>query len=81
MIDMQGSGSGCCLIEVISQHLPGGTEENYEKPVSVACVSAEIRSEHLRNTRVEPYHHTNLFGGSGLEVNVETDIYRNGVKL
>jgi hypothetical protein len=50
------------------------TEENYEQHVSMACVSAEIRSEHLPNTSVEPYRHTNLFGGDGLQVNVKMDI-------
>jgi hypothetical protein len=56
MTAMQRSGNECCLVEVISQHLPGGTEEKSEKPVRIACVS-----------------HTNLFGGSGLEVNVKMD--------
>jgi hypothetical protein len=28
--------------EVISQHLPGGSKENHEKPVRIAGVRAEI---------------------------------------
>jgi hypothetical protein len=49
------------------------TEENYENPVRIACVSAEIQKEHLLNTSVEPYRHTNLLGGVGLEVHVKMD--------
>jgi hypothetical protein len=73
VIDLKRSRSGRCQIEVISQHLPGVTEENYEKPVRIVCVSAEIQSEHFPNTSVERYRHTNLFGGGGLEVNVKMD--------
>jgi hypothetical protein len=37
---LEGSGHG--LIKVLSHHLPGGNEENYEKPVRIAGVLAEI---------------------------------------
>jgi hypothetical protein len=48
--------SGCGLIEVLSQHLLGGTEENYE-----ADVQSEIRTKHRSNTDLESYHCINMF--------------------
>jgi hypothetical protein len=50
------------LIEVLSRHLPGGTEENYETSVRIASVPAEIRTEHIPNTSLERYRYTNLLG-------------------
>jgi hypothetical protein len=42
---MEGDGRG--LIEVLSQHLPGETEEYHER---VRGVPVEIRTEHRQNT-------------------------------
>jgi hypothetical protein len=39
----------------ICKNLFGGTEEDHNKSES-AGVSAELRSEHLRNTRLEYYY-------------------------
>jgi hypothetical protein len=46
---LEGSG-GLVLIEVLSQHLPGETEENYKKSVRIAGVPVEIQTEHIPNT-------------------------------
>jgi hypothetical protein len=43
-------GSGHDLIGVLSQHLLGGTEKNYKKPVRIADVPAKIQTKHLQNT-------------------------------
>jgi hypothetical protein len=69
VIDMKECGRGCRIIDVISQNLPGGTEENYENPspdILCSCLGP--------NTSVQPYRHTNLFAGNGLQVSVKMDI-------
>lgn len=58
--DLEGSNPG--LIEVLSRHLPGVTEENYEKSVRIATVPAEIWTEHITNTNVERYRYANPLG-------------------
>jgi hypothetical protein len=35
-------------MEVLSQHLPGGTEKIHEEPAGVESVAAEIRTQHSR---------------------------------
>jgi hypothetical protein len=37
-------------IRVLFWHLPGRTEENYEKPVKIMGVPTEIQTRHLPNT-------------------------------
>jgi hypothetical protein len=53
VIGLEGSSSG--LIGVLSRNFPGGTEENQETPIMLACVPAEIRNEHVGNTSLELY--------------------------
>jgi hypothetical protein len=43
------------LIEILFEHLPGWTEENYEKPVYIAGVPDEIRTKHILTTSLERY--------------------------
>jgi hypothetical protein len=43
------------ILVILFRNLPGGTEEDHNKSES-AGVSAEIRSEHLWNTRLEHYY-------------------------
>jgi hypothetical protein len=54
--DLEGS---CHIqIEVLSLHLPGGTEENHKKTsVRKAGAPAKIWTEHLLHTSLEPYHY------------------------
>jgi hypothetical protein len=48
------------LIEILSgDYLE--TEESDGKPVRIAGVRAEIRTEHLTNTSLERYRYTNVF--------------------
>jgi hypothetical protein len=49
------------LIKVLSQHLPGGTEESNEK-VRTAYVLFEIQTEHPPNMGLGCYHYVNLSG-------------------
>jgi hypothetical protein len=51
---MEGNGRG--LIEVLSQHLPGETEEYHER---VRGVPVEIRTEHSQNTSLHHYRLSN----------------------
>jgi hypothetical protein len=44
-MDMEGGGR--VVGEILSPHLPEGTKED----LRIAAVSAEIRTEHLPNTR------------------------------
>jgi hypothetical protein len=46
--------SSHCLIKVLSQNLPGGTEENH-KIVRIAGVLAKIQTERLPNIRLQHY--------------------------
>jgi hypothetical protein len=48
--DLEGSDHG--LIEVLSQHLPGRTEE---KHVTISGILAEIGTEYLPKTSLEHY--------------------------
>jgi hypothetical protein len=43
------------LIQVLSWHLPGGTEENHKNPVRMAGVQAEIRTKNLSNKSLQHY--------------------------
>jgi hypothetical protein len=54
-------GNGCDLIEVLTQHLPGLTEESYEEPDTIACVAAKIQTKHLPYTILGSYLLTILF--------------------
>jgi hypothetical protein len=47
--DLEGKGRHC-LMEVLSRHLPGGTEEIYQNPVRITSVQIGIRSEYLSST-------------------------------
>jgi hypothetical protein len=50
MIDEKGlEGNSHGLFEVLSQHMPGGTEENY-------LVLVRFRTEHLANTVLRVFH-------------------------
>jgi hypothetical protein len=52
--DLKGSSN--CLIELLSQHLHGGTDENNEKTsIKIAGVLAKIQTEHLLDTSLEHY--------------------------
>jgi hypothetical protein len=51
--DLEGSGRG--LIEVISQHMLGGNEENYEKRRNNRFLTRD-------SNRASPYHYTVLLG-------------------
>jgi hypothetical protein len=54
--DLQGSHRP--LIEILSRHLLGGTEEAHEKPVMLG-VTTENRTEHLPNISLS-YRYTNM---------------------
>jgi hypothetical protein len=41
--------------ELLYRVLPGGTEEGNRKPVRIACVPTEIRTENLSYTSLERY--------------------------
>jgi hypothetical protein len=56
---LEGRGRG--LVEVLSRHLPAGTEGNRED-LTIADVLIEIRNDHLRNTGLDRYRYANLFG-------------------
>jgi hypothetical protein len=58
-------GMNRVLIDVISLHLPGGTEENYKNSsVRTASVPAEVLTEHLTNTNLQRCHYKKLAGNS-----------------
>jgi hypothetical protein len=61
---LEGSGFG--IIEILTLHLPGGTEKNHEKPVRVAA-SPKYKSEAL--PLLENAH---PLGGVFLQYNVMT---------
>jgi hypothetical protein len=42
------------LIKILSQHLPGGTEENHKTWFWVADVCPKIQTEYLLNINMEP---------------------------
>jgi hypothetical protein len=44
-------GSGCGLIEVLSQHLPRGTVENHDN-LRVVSALVDIRTKRLANKRL-----------------------------
>jgi hypothetical protein len=50
------------LVEVISRHFPGETEENHEIAFRIVNVPAEIRAKHFLNTNQERYWCANPFG-------------------
>jgi hypothetical protein len=63
MIRKDFEGNCRSLSEVLSQYLPGETEENREKnPANVVDVSAEIRTGHLPNMYIEGYSCTKVLG-------------------
>jgi hypothetical protein len=49
-------------IEVLSRHLPGGTEGSHEKPVGTVGCPAETRTEHPPHPQIQVrvYRYTNL---------------------
>jgi hypothetical protein len=49
--DLEGRGRE--LTEVLSRHLPGGTEGNREKPVMKASAPAKIQTKHLLNRSLQ----------------------------
>jgi hypothetical protein len=51
--DLEGNSSS--LIEVLSWHVPGGSEQLQKTSVIVAGVPADIRTEHLWNTCLDRY--------------------------
>jgi hypothetical protein len=55
---------GSChdLIEVLSWHLPGGTDENHRKSVMIADAPPEIQTKYFLNASLGHYLQTNLFG-------------------
>jgi hypothetical protein len=54
--DLDGKGRG--LIETLSYHLPGGTEENNKKNLDHAAgVCAETQTEHFPNTSLRHSHY------------------------
>jgi hypothetical protein len=55
-------GSGRVYIDVLTRHLPGETEENYEISGGIVSVQPEIQTDHLPNTKLNLYSQTNLFG-------------------
>jgi hypothetical protein len=55
-------GNGRYLIELLSWLLLGGTEEDYEKYVSVFDFPNEIRTDGLRDTSLDWYRCGNLLG-------------------
>jgi hypothetical protein len=54
------SGSKTLIIEVISCHLPGGTDENHEN-LRITGVPVESLTEHLLNRSSKHRLSTNLF--------------------
>jgi hypothetical protein len=55
--DLEESGRG--VIEVLSSHSPGETEENHEKPsVRIGNIPAETRTKHLPNVSLECCRYT-----------------------
>jgi hypothetical protein len=54
--DLKGSGR-----DLLSRHLPGAVG-NHGKSLTIACVPAEIRTEHQANTILESYRLTILCG-------------------
>jgi hypothetical protein len=55
---LEGIGHG--LIEVLSWHLPGGSEESYEDSVRIAVVISRVQTEHLLSANLEPFHYSSL---------------------
>jgi hypothetical protein len=60
--ELKGNRHG--LIQIISNYLHGGTEENHEPPslIRVAGVLAKIQTKNLMNMSLNHYHYTSLFG-------------------
>jgi hypothetical protein len=52
-------GSGPNLIEVLSRNFLEGPREATKASVGISGVTAEIRTEHLSNTRLQPYRCAN----------------------
>jgi hypothetical protein len=61
MMSMKGFGwkRGLVLFEVLSQHLPGETEENHKKCVRITGVPVEIQTEHNPITNPQRHRYTN----------------------
>jgi hypothetical protein len=65
------------LVQVLSCHLPGWTEEKQGKTISGLPV--EIRTEHLPNAILQHYRYISLFVTySGIQANGDTDVSRLG---
>jgi hypothetical protein len=57
---LEGSGRG--LIEILSLHSPGGSQENDGKPARISGVLTEIQTKYLPNASLERYHYANWLG-------------------
>jgi hypothetical protein len=55
MIGRDLKGSSCGLIEILAQHLHGGTEKNHVN-VRIAGVIPEVQTKYLLNTSLEHYY-------------------------
>jgi hypothetical protein len=54
-------------LDVISRHLSGVSEENYENPLKIICNLAYIRKMYLSNRSLERCHYIIESGASELE--------------
>jgi hypothetical protein len=50
--DLKRSGRG--LMDVLSPHLPGGTEKTTKKYFNIVYILTDIRINHVRNTVKKP---------------------------
>jgi hypothetical protein len=48
--------------EALFRNFSGGTEENEENSVTIADISAGIRTENLPNTSLDAYRHRDILG-------------------
>jgi hypothetical protein len=55
MVGRDLKGSNCGLIEILTQHLSGGTEK-YHVNVRIADILPEIQTKYLLNTSLEHYY-------------------------
>jgi hypothetical protein len=62
--DSEESSAG--FIEILSLNLSEGTEENHEKPVRIAGVPAEIRTDHIPNKRLERYQYDTALSANNI---------------
>jgi hypothetical protein len=60
LIGKDFEADGRYLMEVLSQNLAGGTDENQSTSVQTVGVPTEIRKVHFQNTSLDGYRYTNL---------------------